>query len=184
MNDGISTGFFTGGGCSIGSVTKGNNLGIPNFVPLFTPETPDNTQYSEPIHVQPGTSILIEAYNMASSVPIYVNKIVTATYNHNTASMCPPCCVPSVISPESQIVFRSRVTLGDGMDYWKLEADSGTENNTVAQLMIQIPGSYELELSDPDSLLGILYVHYYKWDSRLVQGLPFKYHAGIMRGNG
>lgn len=169
----ISTGFFRGS-------TRVANDSTPMFTPgrtvLFSSNSPMDMIYSPTFTVEPGLAVLIETYNMPDAFPIYVNRLVRASFAPPTATPCPPCNMEALPGPEGTIMNRERMTLGDGDKWWRLYKNSAGDDS-VLQLMIMVPGLYELELSDRD-MLGDLQVEYITWNLSLTPYMPSVYYAG------
>ena len=140
---------------------------------LFCPESPMDQKYSPSFTVTPGQVILIDAYNMPDSMPIYVNRIVLSSSPECGACYRDPCKTMRVES-SGQIIFRERMTLGNDRRQWQLFK---TSTFSILQMMIMIPGTYELELSDV-SMLGDLEVEYMRWNLPVTPNMPFSYFAG------
>lgn len=119
---------------------------------------------------------MLEAYNMPDDSPIYINRLVRASFAPPTATPCPPCNMGMFPGPEGIIMSRERMTLGDGQKWWRLYKNSAGDDS-VLQSIIAVPGVYELELSDPD-MLGDLQVEYITWNLSLTPGMPSVYYAG------
>ena len=66
------------------------------------------------------------------------------------------------------------MTLGNDRRQWQLFK---TSTFSILQMMIMIPGTYELELSDV-SMLGDLEVEYMRWNLPVTPNMPFSYFAG------
>lgn len=169
----ISTGYFR-------DATRITNDSMPMSSPgrtvLFSPNSTFDTIYSPTFNVEPGLAVLIETYNMPDASPIYVNRLVRASFAPPNATPCPPCNMGAFPGPDGIIMFRERMTLGDGANWWRL-FKSSTDNTSVLQLLIMVPGTYELELSSSD-MLGDLQVEYITWNLSLTPHMPSVYYAG------
>lgn len=172
----ITTGYFRDTTTTIGdNITTGS----PGRVILFSPESPIDIVYSPTFTVVPGSPAFIEAYNMPTDSPIYVNRLVRGSFRPPHATPCPPCNMGAFPGPDGIITARSRMTLGDGQNWWRLIKFGGAdEKKSVLQLMIVIPGLYELELSSPN-MIGNLQVEYITWNLSLTTPMPSVYYAGI-----
>lgn len=160
------------------SVNLVNAPATPGYTPLFTPETPMGTRFSKRFLVPPGQSVLVEAYNLQDDMPIWVNRLIIMSQNHNTGTMCPPCGI-SPLSPDEAQAFRSRLTMGMGEQTWSLINYSGANRPySRLQILIQLPGWYDLELSNTN-MLGTLQVYYSMWDNSLTPNLPVYYYTGV-----
>jgi len=172
----VSTGFFRPGSQA---GTASQLQAVPGRVSLFTPESPAEEIFSPTFTVDVGNMALIEAYNMPSDFPIYVNRVVRANFIPPTVSSCPPSNMAAFPGRDGIIISRERMTLGGSQLQWQLNKNSTDSSLSILQLMIAIPGVYELELSSED-MLGELLVEFILWDSRLTRGLPDAYFAGIL----
>lgn len=175
----ISTGFFQGANRVANDNTP---LSTAGRKVLFSPNSPFDMIYSPTFTVEPGLAILIEAYNMPDASPIYVNRLVRASFRPPTATPCPPCNMGAFPGPDGIIMNRERMTLGNGQAHWALNKDS-TNDNSKLQLLIMVPGLYELELSDID-MLGDLQVEYITWNLGLTPYMPSVYYAGTSNVHG
>ena len=153
----------------------------PGKVVLFSPETPQGTIFSRSIAVPAGTAVLIDAYNMPVNHHIWVNRIVKSTTAPFTGDPCDPCAMNAAYGTEGVVVFRERMTLAGGLNSWALikHDDDRCDVNTVLQLLIVIPGMYELELEDT-TMLGDMEVEYMTWPMTLIPYMPKEYFAGII----
>ncbi len=153
---------------------------------LFTQESPPDNVYSPTFTVVPGQSVLLEAYNLPEDGFIKVNRVVISTTCPTVGSPCDPNDMKYAYGTPGVIMFRAPMMLGGRV--WGLRAyQSGSlDNNGVTatcdvmfpQLLINIPGTYELELSDT-SLLGDLEVEGLVWDNALTPEVPQTYYAGV-----
>lgn len=170
----ISTGFVrpVGRGC-----VPANDLVIasPGKIILFSPETPQGTVYSPTFTVSSGLAVLLDAYNLPVDKHIYVNRIVKSTTAPAVGDTCDPCAMGTAFDPAGVIVFRERMTLGNP-DAWQLVK---TAAGGVLQLLIVVPGTYELELEDT-TMLGDMEVEYMAWSVETMPDLPSSYFAGIV----
>lgn len=176
----ISTGYMLG---AVNSGNDNSSLSTPGRVVLFSPESSQEDVSSPSFGVEPGQAIFVEAYNMPEGYSIYVNRLVRASYAPPHASPCPPCNMGKFPGPGGIIMYRERMTLGDGSNWWRLYKssvpnDTGFDDRSVLQLLITIPGLYELELSSVD-MLGDLQVEYITWNLGLTPNLPSVYYAGV-----
>lgn len=152
----------------------------PGKTILFSPETIPGTVFSPTFVISPGDAVLLDAYNLPVDQPIYVNRVVVSSTRAMQGEACDPCAVPFVYGRTGKIVYRERMTLG-GAKRWALCKHSKPDCQTqdVMQLLITIPGTYELELSDT-SMLGDMEVEYQAWKMGLTVGMPKEYFAGIV----
>lgn len=147
---------------------------------LFSPESPQGSVYSSSFTITPGTCVLIDAYNLPENQPIYVNRIVKSTGSVGVPDMCDPCAIQcAAYGLPGTVVFRERMRLGCSKEPWQLIK---TADNVTTQLLIAVPGMYELELSSV-GMLGTLEVEYISWDMRLTVGLPSAYYVDTCSSN-
>lgn len=172
-----STGYYAGvSTCSSGASVI---LPTPGKSILFSPETPQGEIFSPSFTVVPGSSVLIDAYNMPTNAPIYVNRVLKSNYGPRTGDNCDPCAIGNVYNTPGIVTFRERMTLGTSADCWQLIKYSGSdEPQSKLQMLILVPGIYQLELSETE-MLGDMQVEYMQWDNGLTPGLPAVYHAGV-----
>lgn len=168
----ISTGFVTGPRNSC--VSNGNILAAaPGRTILFSPETPLDTKFSDTFTVDPGRCVLIDTYNMPFDKAIYVNRVVKSTTRPISGDSCDPCAMAAAYGTKDVIVFRERMMLGsDYNEPWRLVKTEG--GVCILQMLIVIPGTYELELMD-DNMLGDLEVEYMSFSMEQMPVLPSKY---------
>lgn len=169
--------YIPGRGCSsIG----GPLTATPGKSVLFSPESPQGYVYSPSFTIVPGQIVLIDAYNLTYDLPIYVNRVLISTTGAGTGDNCDPCAMGSAYGSAGVITFRERMSLGRDIRCWELVKYSTEEceYQSKLQLMIAVPGTYELELSDA-SMLGDMQVEYQEWTAVLTPTLPPSYHAGI-----
>lgn len=161
----------------------------PGKTILFSPESPTDQKYSAAFTVTPGSAVLLEAYNLPVQQNIYVNRIVKSTAAFPVGDACDPCSLTGAYGVDGVIVFRERMTLGNGWKSWVLRREydipglaGGTPSNaqSILQLMVVVPGTYELELEDV-SMLGDLEVEYSVWPVNSMPDLPKEYFAGIVK---
>lgn len=170
----VSTGYYRGGPSRVSN--ENAQLFTPGRVVLFSQESNLDSVYSPSFNVEAGQAAFVEAYNMPDANPIYVNRLVRASYAPPQASPCPPCNMDKFPGPDGIIVNRERMTLGDGEKWWQLFKDEASQTS-VLQMLIVIPGTYELELSSVD-MIGDLQVEYLTWNLSLTPHLPSVYYAG------
>lgn len=159
---------------------EGRLLQSPGKNILFSPDTPQGTIFSPSITVTPGKCVLIDAYNMPKDQPIYVNRIVKSTSGPVQVDMCDPCAIKcAALGAPGTIMFRERMRMGCTGAPWQLLNSDQTV--PVIQLLVAVPGTYELELSDTN-MLGDMEVEYVGWDLSLTPYLPKDYFAGVCSG--
>lgn len=174
----ISTGYISSFGPCCGGASE-NLVASPGKNILFSPDTPQGTVFSPAFLVPAGTMVLLEAYNMPEQQPIYVNRIVKSTTAPKTVDPCSLCASVDLYRSKGVIVFRERMMLGNGSGVWQLFKDG--KMGSAVQLLVAIPGLYELELSDTH-MLGDLEVEYSQWAASATPYLPRDYFAGISGG--
>lgn len=179
MSCDISTGYYVNNTQSC--VTDNRVIVSPGKSILFSPETPQGTVFSPTFSVYPGSAILIDAYNMPLDQPIYVNRVVKSTTAPITGDPCDPCAMNGAYGTSGVITFRERMTLGGKPNAWRLIKTAEPATQTL-QLLVAVPGTYELELSDTN-MLGDLEVEYAEWLINATPCLPFNYFAGIVTYN-
>lgn len=168
MDCNVVTGYMAGGSSAC-PPRAGRIVPPAGRLPLFTPDTPPGTLYSRPITLVAGDIILIDGYNMPDIQKIFLNRIVIASPEMAMGNNCDPCALDAVYGPGGKIVYRNRMLLGGR--YWTL-------SKTIPQLMVAIPGSYELELETVD-MLGNMDVGYTTWPAAKTPDLPDKYFATV-----
>lgn len=168
----ISTGFVAGPRNSC--VPNGNILAAsPGRTILFSPETPLDTKFSDTFTVDPGRCVLIDTYNMPFDKAIYVNRVVKSTTRPISGDSCDPCAMAAAYGTRDVIVFRERMMLGSvNGEPWQLVKTEG--GVAIVQMLIVVPGTYELELMD-DNMLGDLEVEYMSFSMEQMPVLPSKY---------
>lgn len=178
---GVSTGYVPQGApCK---QDDGTGQIVPDITVLFSPDSPpDSVTSVKSIPVMAGQAVLIEAYNMPDDMPIYVNRIIKASYPPYTGVTCPPCAMPYVQGPDGYTVFKERMTLGSENCWTLIKSNSESECASRLQLIITVPGLYELELSSVE-MLGSLQVQYIRWELGLTPNMPSLYYAGVCMPN-
>ena len=145
---------------------------------LFSPTTPAGTDRSEPITITPGNAILIDAYNMKVDLHIYIDRVVVTSECITQGNACADD-MKSAGQASPVIVFRERLTVGNNPDNWTLCKYSDSEKVSRCQLLLAIPGTYQLELESPDEQLGDLEVEYQMFKLSDLGMLPKNYFGGI-----
>lgn len=160
------------------AVTGGVMVPTPGKNILFCPDTPHGTIFSPSFTVVPGQVVLIDAYNMPQDYHIFVNRIVKSNFGPMAGDNCDPCAFDHAFGSDGKITFRERMTLGGSNEHWSLIKRADVSQSRL-QLMIAVPGIYELELEEAD-MLGTMEVEYLAWDAIILPYLPKEYFAGIM----
>lgn len=173
----ISTGSYLGFQSRLGD---GQLLPAHGRVYFFDSLSRTDMALSHPVQVSAGQVLLISAYEMPYDMPIWINRLVQA----NAAPICGDNCQPGVLEnaggPMAQVVRRERMTLGVGQNGWVFNRSSTKPNCSVLQLIVAVPGWYELEVSDLSMLAdGTLIVEGEFWNYNLTQGIPTVYYAGV-----
>lgn len=178
MNCGnISTGVYAAAATGCGA-DKSFVVKSPGKVILFSPESPYDDKYSPSFTVKAGVSVLIDAYNMPDDSRIFVNRLVKTTTPPTIGSNCDPCAMHGAYGTNGLVLFRERMRLGCTSEYgWCLQ--KYTDESTITQLLINIPGTYELELETVD-MLGDLEVELMEWSNSATIALPSQYYAGLL----
>lgn len=124
------------------------------------------------IDVEPGDVVLIDAYGISLGLELSVNRVLKAGYDPlSYESACNRHDVP--LSRMFEIFQSKRMALGPkGEAGWTL-----TEDQT--QLLIALPGSYQLECNIDPVPTDVLYVTYQKWNQYKLPQLPVAYQAGV-----
>lgn len=146
---------------------------------LFSPETPAGTDRSETFTVTPGSAILIDAYNMKSDdQKIFLDRVIVTS---ECITACNACSddIKKAAGSAPVIVFRERMTLGNNPAYWTLCKFSDPAKYSRCQMLIAIPGTYQLELQNPDTQLGDLEVEYQVLKLSDLGHIPANYFGGI-----
>ena len=159
------------------SPAGGVMVSTPGKIILFSPETAQGTIFSPSFSVMPGTMVLIDAYNMPEDYHIYLNRIIKSNYAPTVGDSCDPCAMDRAFGVDGKITFRERMTLGGSSEHWSLLKKNDVSQSRL-QLLITIPGMYELELEDT-TMLGNMEVEYMIWNNSLTPYLPKDYFAGI-----
>lgn len=117
----------------------------PGKIIFFSPESPVDIKYSPSVTVEPGQALLITSYNWnGPTAEIYVNSIVKSTTPPRCGgNNCNPCDMAYAYGTDGVIVFRQRMLLGKY--YWAVTAQN-------SQLLIALPGMYELEVQSTEML--------------------------------
>lgn len=152
----------------------------PGKLVLFAPDTLAGTVYSPSFTVLPGNAILIDAYNMTEGFHIYVNRLSITAPCPTTGSSCDNAAMANPYGGPSIIAGQARMTLGNNPDGWTLykSADETTTASRL-QLLITIPGTYNLELEDTGSQLGMMEVDAQTFSLKGLDCIPAVYHAGV-----
>lgn len=175
----IITGYTVGGKTS---TKDGDCVHVsPGKTVLISPETPQGTQYTRTITVAPGEAVLIEAFNLVEDYHLYVNRVIRSSECAKMGCACDPQDLANTYGAEGSISFRTRMTLGNSPELWSLIKYSDATKDSRLQLMITVPGMYELELEEPDTQLaqGLTWVDYQRFRLEQVGTLPFAYQAGV-----
>lgn len=152
----------------------------PGKLVLFAPDTLSGTVYSPSFTVLPGYAVLIDAYNMVDGFHIYVNRLSITAPCPTTGSSCDPAAMANPYGGSSIIAGQSRMTLGNDADGWALYKSSNeTDKASKLQLLITIPGTYNLELEDTVSQLGMMEVDAQIFSLKGMDCIPAVYHAGV-----
>lgn len=156
-------------------------LALPSEIKvLFHELSPRESKLSNVFPVREKEIAVIETYNMPSGYHIYTNRVIWSSPIPITGPMCGTDNACKQMRQEGEVLFRERMTLGyAGLENWSLYRPStGCTKNPRLQLIIAVPGVYELELED-ESMLGDLLVTYTIFNKELTSPLPFDYYAGM-----
>ena len=177
MNCNVQTGYAVGatvsssGSCLVAS---------PGKVILFSPTTLAGTDRSAPFTITPGMAVLIDAYNLAPDLHVYVNRLVVTSDCITTGVSCNDADMRKAGGSAPTVVFRERMTLGNKQDKWSLIKNSDERVASRCQLYISMPGTYELELEDASvQLNGTMEIEYQAFKVADVGHLPASYYGGI-----
>ena len=107
-----------------------------------------------------------------------MNRIVKSNFGPIAGDNCDPCAFDHAFGSDGKITFRERMTLGGSSEHWSLIKRADVSQSRL-QLMIAVPGIYELELEEAD-MLGTMEVEYLAWEATILSYLPKEYFAGIM----
>lgn len=176
MNCNITTGYVPGA-----SVTPSGTCLVPSpgKVILFSPQTIAGTDRSATFTVLPGTGVLIDAYNMVPDLSIFVNRVVVTAECITTGCACGGLDMKVAAGSTPEIVYRNRMNIGNSASYWTLVSFSDEQKKSRNQLLITLPGTYELELEDAAQQLGDMEVEYQSFKLSDVGHLPDSYYGGI-----
>lgn len=180
MSCNIITGYTVGQDTRSGDDAACVNVS-PGKVALITPETPQGTRYTRTFTVPAGDAVLIEAFNLVPEYHVYVNRVVRSSECARSGCACDANDLQSTYKAESSVAFRSRMTLGNNSGRWSLIDFTDVTHGPRLQLLITIPGMYELELEDPDAQLaqGLTWIDYQTFRLDQVGFMPSAYQAGI-----
>lgn len=145
---------------------------------LFSPQTPAGTDRSETFTVTPGFAILIDAYNMVEDYKIFLDRVIVTSECITAGNACADD-MRKAAGSDPVIVFRERMTLGNNPAYWTLCKFSDPSKFSRCQLLIAVPGTYQLELQDPAVQLGNLEVEYQQFKLADLGHIPANYFGGI-----
>ena len=146
---------------------------------LFSPTTPAGTDRSAAFTITPGMGVLIDAYNMVPDLKIFLNRLVVTSECITAGNACDPNDFRKAGGSSPVVVFRERMTLGNNPAYWTLCKFSDEKKYSRLQMLVTVPGTYELELEDPTVQLGDLEVEYQSFKLSDVGHLPDNYYGGI-----
>lgn len=175
------------GGCAVSTgyvqnAPRAGKVDCVNVAPgkqnLFSPETAPGTQFSSAFTISPGMVGLIEAYNMVNDLSIYVNRVIRSSLCPPIGSSCDPCAMGAVFGNDGAISYTERMTLGDPAK-WSLFKASADEGVHRTQLLIAVPGIYQLELEDSAAQLGSMDVELQLLSVDELCHLPSEYFAGV-----
>lgn len=129
--------------------------------------------YSDIITVEPGEAVLIDAYNIPIGTKLITHKVVIAAYDPITLDAVCTRNKPGLIRPFT-ILQTKPMTIGpDGADGWILD-----ENKL--DLLITLPGTYQLECTANPVPTDLLFVSYKKWPLLSTPGgYPSEYLGGF-----
>jgi len=146
---------------------------------LFSPETLPGTDRSTYFTVEPGSAVLIDAYNLEYDKHIYLNRLVLSSNCKVPGNACNPHDIANPVGSYIRL-YGERMTLGGTAEKWSIiKYNSESTKESQLQLLIAIPGTYELELEDPATQLnGTMEVEYMKFDLRNLH-LADLYFGGI-----
>lgn len=172
---GITTGTYVAGK-TVCPTDQSYVVKSPGKTILFSPESNYDEKYSAFFTVKPGYVVLIDGYNIPDNGVIYVNRLVVSTTSLPPGgNNCDPCAMMGAYGTNGIVVFRERMRLGStDSNGWRLQNVDGVK---VSQMMISVPGTYELELADVD-MLGDMEVEMMEWQLALTSNLPASYFAG------
>jgi len=153
----------------------------PGKVVLFSPTTLSGTDRSVAFTIPAGMGVLIDAYNMVPGYHIYLNRLVVTSECLTAGNACNPEDYSKAGSSQPVVVFRERMTLGNNPDRWSLyKQPDESKGNSRCQLLITVPGTYELELEDVSVQLGDMEVEYKSFKLADVGHLPDVYYGGVI----
>lgn len=154
----------------------------PGKTILFSPTTIQGTKFSDHFVVGAGDVIIIDAYNMMDGYHIWVNRLVMSSYCRQQGCNCDGDAMANALGRDGAISFSERMTLGNDVNGWSLYRSADPQQYSRLQLIINVPGIYNLELEDPDAMLmpGTLEVEYLRCKASDMMTLPAQYLAGIV----
>lgn len=153
----------------------------PGNLILFDAYSSAEDKFSPFFSIQPGEAALIDAYNLDYDQYIYLNRLVVSSYAPTTGCNCDPRDMQGAYGQPGQITYIARMTLGGDDRAWALynPSSSQCEHRRRLQMLLAIPGKYNLELDDV-SMLGSLRVEAQIWKLTQTPYLPNNYFAGIL----
>lgn len=146
---------------------------------LFAPDTLAGTVYSPSFTVTPGNAVLIDAYNMVEDFHIYVNRLSITAPCSSTGCNCNPADMANAFGGSSIMAGRERMTIGNAPANWALYKSSSDSTQNKTQILITLPGTYELELENTASQLGMMEVDLQQFSLKDIGCIPAVYHAGV-----
>ena len=146
----------------------------PGKTILFSPESAYDNYYSPSFTLTPGSVALIDGYNMPEEDQYYitVDRLVKSTKALPVGgNNCNPCDMKRAFGSGDITLFRETMSLGG--NEWRL-------TKKHPQLLITIPGIYDLRLSSLD-MIGDMEVELMMWEQPRVH-YPESYFAGLYQG--
>lgn len=174
MSCNVTTGYSLSASASASSGTC--LVATPGKVILFSPETLAGTDRSIPFTITPGNAALIDAYNLTADYHVYLNKAIYTSTCKVQGCACDPKSISGISTPVR--MYGERMTLGGNPENWSLIKYSDESKVSRLQLLIAIPGTFELELEDPDAQLGNMEIEMQVFPIKELH-LPDNYFGGI-----
>lgn len=175
----IRTGVWAGG-----SVNRAGNsplIPTPGKSVLFNEFSDPTNKFSPWFYVDVGQTVLLDAYNLKPDVHIFVNRLLISNVPPQRGCNCNENDMRNALGRDGVVTHSERMTLGPDNLLWSIynPSDPACANERRMQLMLSIPGIYNLEIEDITDVIGDLRVEYAIWRTKEVPDLPAEYHAGI-----
>lgn len=179
MGCNITTGYSVG---AAAASTSNCVITSPGKIVLFDPTTLAGTKRSNPFTIPEGSVGIIDGYNLKEGYHIYLNKLVILSKCVTTGCGCDGNAkIADAMGEKADVAFRSRMTIGNNPGYWSLYNPSDSGQYPRLQMLVAIPGTYELELEDEQAQLmdNMMQVELQISKRSVLGQLPDNYFGGI-----